>query len=159
MLTPGKLDNGQWDRDWFYIEYHDKHRTLRDIGPELGISAERVRQIVKGFGIPYVRKPQYEEAWLREQILKKRTRAEIADECGVGVKTITKWCHALGIRRIPYTARENMDRSNAAHKRRYANEPEYRKHMIARTRQWYNDNKEQATLYQHNYYRDRHPKP
>jgi len=132
-------------RDWLYLEYHDKHRTLKDIGLELGVSKERVRQLVSGFGITYVRKRHQIEHWLREQVVdKRRLHGDIADECGVSVRTVSRWCQQLGIRRIPYTTQENADRGNAKHKLRYANDPEFRRDQIERASQWQKDHKKKA---------------
>lgn len=93
----------QWrkyrDEDWLREQYVEKRRSIRDIASGCVCSATTVRRWLEKHGIetrsegkPAADTRLSDAEWLYEQYIEKDcSQKEIADMCGCGQKTVSRW--------------------------------------------------------------------
>ena len=110
---PGGIDPG-----WLRIQYVRRHRTLKDIAGEVGVSVTTVHVAVKAHGLTRSslrRHPDalHDERWLRTRYLEdEATAGEIASELRLQESVVRSALQREGISRAaPSTSAPTSDRS------------------------------------------------
>jgi len=97
------------DEEWLREQYVNEGRSTYDIADECGCSSTTVNRWLEKHAIktrPSSGLPPdmlTDEGWLREQYVEEeRSTRDIADECGCGSSTISRWLkrHGIGTRSI-----------------------------------------------------------
>jgi len=145
------------DRDW--LKEQLKTRSLDDIGKECGVSKQAIDQMRIHLGLPSPGKrpgvcDKINVSWLREQVeVKRRFKKDIAAECGVSQKSLSRHCTALGIRKKPFTPEERKVSKNAYQNARYAADPEFRDRKLATATAWAKENPDRTKKHSADYYK------
>lgn len=138
------------DRKWLQREWIEKHRLLKDIAAECGVSKEAVRQQAAKFGLKYLSPTERIDAlWLREQVeCKRRTQKDIGHEIGLSKDAVGILCRRHGIKRTQMSPAERLNRrtENAARyfAKRYSTDPDYRAGCIERAKRWQREHPDKA---------------
>jgi plasmid maintenance system antidote protein VapI len=91
----------QFGREWLQEEYGEKHRSMRDMAKECGVSRETIRVALKDCGIEYVSpRERIDIARVRKQIEGRgKSYRAVARELGVSHGMIARLCQENGIQR------------------------------------------------------------
>lgn len=144
------------DIDWLREEFVVKRRTLSSIAAQCGVTKQAVSLYVVDHALIAERnalyKPYTNKEWLEQEFVKKRrTQANIAEECGVHVSIIIYHTRKRGLKRIPYTPEELRERARTQQNWAYASDPEYRAMKISNTMRWREQHPEEYKAYQRAY--------
>lgn len=122
-MAEKKYHNEAWIRE----QYHDKRKTMKEIGDMCGVTNTTISEWMDKHGIE---KRGQEDAqladgkhtnreWLAEQYHGKgRSLSDMGDECGVTAATVMKWMDKYDIPRRGYSDHFRKERVNIRHHER-----------------------------------------
>jgi transposase len=91
----------QFGHEWLRIEFSEKHRLMKDMAAECGVSRETIRYALKEAGIEYVSPRKRIDVARVRKLVESRGRSyrAVAREFGVSHTTIVRLCQENGIQR------------------------------------------------------------